>query len=66
VNVAIKALNQFAPANLIDTLQKNAEYTNLPSIGMSGNYAFTAVQANFAPAVSFSECTGELKSCTEF
>jgi hypothetical protein len=54
-------MNQFAPATLIDTLRKNAEYTNLPSIGASGNYAFPAIQANFAPAVPFSECNGELK-----
>ena len=52
----MKLLKDFAPPDLVEALKKNAEYTNLPSIGVPDNFAFPGVQANPAAAVSFEEC----------
>ena len=54
----MKGLKRVAPKDFIDKLVRNAEYTNMPSIGCYDNFAFPGVQLNIAPSVAFEDCKG--------
>jgi len=54
----MKALKRIAPTDFIEKLVRNAEYTNMASIGCPNNFAFPGVQLNLVRTVAFEECKG--------
>ncbi|TFK73104.1 hypothetical protein BDN72DRAFT_246738 [Pluteus cervinus] len=54
--IAMFSHDQCAPDYLKDTLKKNAELNNVPSIGVADNHCFPGMQVNFAPAIPFEDC----------
>lgn len=57
-DLAMTALKIGAPNDYMDLLQEHANMVNLPRIGVDGNVAFPAIQANIAPAVALKEAMG--------
>ena len=52
--MAMKALSIGAPKEYMQLLEDHADMVNLPRVGVDGNIAFPAVQANIAPAIEAS------------
>lgn len=53
------SMRLFAPREMMDVLEENADFNNLPRIGVDENVVFPAVQLNLSSAVSEEECRGE-------
>lgn len=49
---------EVAPESISNALKLQAEVTNLPPVGFEGNYAFPALQANFAAAQTADSLAG--------
>jgi hypothetical protein len=55
--MAMKALSIGAPKEYMQLLEDHADMVNLPRVGVDGNIAFPAVQANIAPAIALEEAS---------